>query len=112
MGAGPGTTFCVVDIGHDPDDAPGHRLAEVWIGPPHVMVERVALREQALRHALTHDDDELAVALVLGVEVAAGDQRHAERREETRRDVAQPGARLLFAVCGRVALDRERQPCR
>ena len=62
----------VVHVRHHADDAPRLGLAEVRIGPPHVAVERVAVREQPLRDALAHDHDELAAGPVVVGEVAAG----------------------------------------
>ena len=41
------------------------------------------------------------------VEIAAGDDRDAERREEARRHRAEPRARIFFAVGLRVAFGRE-----
>ena len=49
----------------------------------------------------------LAVAPVALVEVAAGDDRDAERREESRRNGPELRARVLFAVGLPVALRRE-----
>ena len=86
----------------------GSGLAEVRIGPPHLPVQRVAVRKQPLRDALAHDHDQLAAAAVVVGEVAAGDQRDAEHREEARRDDAEPRARVLFAVGRRVALGGKR----
>ena len=65
--------------------------------------------EQPLRDALADDDDRLAAGAVVVGEVAAGDERHAEHREEARRDDPQPRVRVLFAVRRRVALDGERR---
>ena len=49
----------------------------------------------------------LRVAAIGVAEVAAGDDRHAERREESGRDRAEARARILFAVRLGVALGRE-----
>ena len=43
-------------------------------------------------------DDRLAAVAIAVVEVAAGDDRHAERGEESGRDRAEARARILFAV--------------
>ena len=59
---------------------------------------RVLVREHPLRQALADDHDRLGVAPIGVGEVAAGDDRHAERREESRRHRAEPRARILFAV--------------
>ena len=57
--------------------------------------------------ALADDDDALgAVAIRLG-EVAARDQRDAERREEAGRHRAEPRARIVLAVLARPPFDRE-----
>ena len=63
--------------------------------------------KQPLRQALADDHDLLAVAAIAGVEIAAGDDRHAERREESGRHRAELRARIVFAVGLGVALDRE-----
>ena len=68
---------------------------------------RVLVREHPLRQALADDDDFFGVAAVGVGEIAAGDDRHAERGEESRRDGAEPRARILFAVRLGVAFDRE-----
>ena len=95
----------------DADDPPrsGADVDELHhrIGPHEVAVHRVLIGEHPLREALADDDDLLGVAAVAVVEVAAGDDRHAERGEEARRDGAELRARILFAVGLRVALDRE-----
>ena len=54
----------VVDVGDDADDAARLRLPEIRIGPPHVAVQRLAVRKQPLRHALADDDDQLVAAAV------------------------------------------------
>ena len=77
------------------------------IGPHQLAVDRVLIREHPLRQALADDDDRLGVAAVAVGEVAAGDDRHAERGEESRRHRAEPRARILFAVRLGVALDGE-----
>ena len=46
-------------------------------------------------------------AQIVGVEVAAGDDRHAERLEEAGRHGAEAGARIVFTIRLRVALGRE-----
>ena len=77
------------------------------IGPHQVAVHRVLAREHPLRQALADDHDLLGVAAVGVGEVAAGDDRHAERREEAGRHRAEPRARILLAVRLGVALGRE-----
>src|SRR6185295_19648292 len=67
------------------------------IGPHQRAVDRVLRREHPLRQALADDHDLLAVMRVPGIEITAGDDRHAERSEEPRRDGAEPRARILFA---------------
>ena len=101
----------VVHVGRDADDAP-RRRADVdelhhRIGPHQLAVDGVLVREHPLRQALADDDDLLAVAAVGVVEVAAGDDRHAQRREESGRHGAEPRARIFFAVRLGVALAGE-----
>ena len=106
-----GHDVLVVDVGGDADDAPGlgAHVDELHhgIGPHQPAVDGVLRREQPLRDALAHDDDLLGVAAIGLGEVAAGDDRHAERREESGRDGAEARARILFAVRPDVALGRE-----
>ena len=101
----------VVHVGDDADDAPGpgadvdelhHR-----VGPHQPPVHGVHAREHALGDALADDHDLLAVAAIALVEVASGDDRHAERLEESRRDGPEPRPRILFAVGLLIALGRE-----
>ena len=68
---------------------------------------RVLGREHPLRQALADDDDLLGVAAVGVGEVAARDDRHAERGEEARRHRAEARARILFAAGLGVALGGE-----
>ena len=107
----PGHDVLVVDVGDDADDAArlGADVDELHhrIGPHQAAVERVLVGEHPLREALADDDDLLGVAAIGVGEVAAGDERHAERGEESRRDACGTRARILFAVGLRVALDRE-----
>ena len=77
------------------------------IGPPELTIDRVLIRKHALRHALADDHDRLGVPAVGVREIAAGDDRHAQRREEARRDRAEARARIVLAVGLRVALDGE-----
>ncbi len=63
-----------------------------------VPVHGVHAREHAPGDALADDDDLVAVGPIALVEVAAGDESHAERVEEARRDGPEPRARILFAV--------------
>ena len=101
----------VVDIGRDADDAPG-RGADIdelhhRIGPHHMVVDRILIREHPLRQALAHDDDRLAGSAIRIVEIASGDDRDAERREKSGRDGAEPRARIFFARGADVAVGRE-----
>ena len=66
----------------DGADSVHARLAQ-RAGPPELAIEGVAVREEPLRDGLADDHDALwlAGAIVLG-ELAAGDDRDAERREE------------------------------
>ncbi len=97
----------IVDVCDDPDDALRRGRAEVRIGPPHVAIERVAVRKHALRETLTDDHDRLVSAAILVGEIAAGHDRHAEHRKVIRRDDPQAGVRILLAVGGRVTFRRE-----
>src|SRR6185503_2165126 len=81
--------------------------AEVRVGPPDTVIQRLAAGIQALGDALADDHDPFAAGAILRREIAAGEDRHAERREETRRDVAQPPVRVLLAVGRRVAVAGE-----
>ena len=108
---GPRDDVLVVDVGRDPDDAPAGR-ADVdelhhRIGPHQPAVQRVLVREHPLRQALADDDDRVGVVAIAVVEIAARDDRHAQRGEEPRRDGAEAAARILLAVSLRVALDGE-----
>ena len=78
----------VIHVRDDADDAAGHGLPEIGIGPPHVPVRRVAVREQSLCHALADDRHGLAAVAVIVREITAGEQRDAEHGEEARRDNA------------------------
>src|SRR5204862_296981 len=60
-------------------------------------VDRVAVREQAPGDALAHHRDRLRVRAVVVDEVAAGEDRHPEHREEPRRDGSRPACRALLA---------------
>ena len=92
----------VVDVADDADDAPavGAHVDELHdrVGPHQVAVDRVLVREQLLRQALADDHDALAVAPIAVVEVAAGEQRHAERGEEARRDRPELRPRIVVGV--------------
>src|SRR5580658_6707417 len=76
------------DIRGDAHDAarPGADVGELHyrIGPHKVVVDGVLIREHALRQALADNDHRLAAAPVGIVEIAAGDDRDAERGEEPR----------------------------
>ncbi len=98
----------IVGVRHDADDAARQRLAaEVRIGPPHLPVQRLAVREEPLRDALADDHHRLRAAAVLVGEIAPGEHRDADHGEEARRHNAEPRARILFAIRRRVTLDRE-----
>ena len=90
----------VVHIGRDADNAPGRgaHLDELHhrIGPHHVPVDRILIREHPLRQALAHDDDLLAAAAIGFVEIASGDDRDAECRKKTGRDGPQLRPRIFF----------------
>src|SRR5262245_52651844 len=96
----------VVHVGDNADDAPegewrcGSRRHQVTI-------QRVAVREQSLREALTDNRDRLGVAAVSVGELAAVDEPDAERRKEIRRHEADSRARRQFAIGGSVSLGRE-----
>ena len=70
-------------------------------------IQRVRGREHPLREALADDHHLFAVAPIGFVEIAAGDDRHAERGEKSRRDGPEPRPRILLAVRLGVALDGE-----
>src|SRR5215203_2293384 len=89
----------VVDIGNHPDDTPWERFgSEVRIDPPELVIESVTVREDALGHALADDDDTFLAAAIIGGEITAGNQGHAEHVEEIRRDDAQAGAWIFFTI--------------
>jgi hypothetical protein len=52
--------------------------------------------KHAPRQALTYDHYRLAVFAIKFVEIASGDQRHAERAEESGRDDTEHPARVVF----------------
>ena len=84
----------VIHIRRDADDPP-RRRADVdelhhRIGPHHVAVDRILIREHALRQALADDDHRLAASPIGVVEIASGDHRHAQRREEAGRHRPEP----------------------
>ena len=58
----------------------------IAVGPHQVAVDRILAGEQLPRDALADDHDLLGVQAIGVVEIAAGDDRHAERREEAGRD--------------------------
>src|SRR6185503_2771206 len=94
------------------DDAARLGLPEERVGPPQLPAQRVAIREQPLRDALADNHDGLAVAAIVGREVAAGDDRDANHREESRRDDPEPSVWGLLTACRRVTLGVELEPGR
>ena len=91
----------IIDIGRDPDNAPrrGADLDEFHhrIGPHDVSVHGILIREHPLRKALAYDHDRLAIFSIRLVEIAAGNDRDTERREEARGHGAESRARIFFA---------------
>jgi hypothetical protein len=91
----------IIHIGHDANDALGRGIdwdeLHHWIGPHQVMVHRILIRKHTLGHALAHDNDRFASVPIPGVEIAASDDRHAERREESGRHRPVPSEGILFA---------------
>src|SRR5258708_2414615 len=76
----------IVHICRDAYDAP-RPLVDVneihhWVCPHDVPVDRILAGEHRLSHALANDDNRLAAATVIVVEVASSNNRHAECREE------------------------------
>ena len=90
----PGTTFSSSTSAATPTMRRGSALTSMNFitGSVHInrRLTRVLVREHPLRQALADDHDLLGVAAIGVVEVAAGDDRHAERREESGRDGAEP----------------------
>src|SRR5262249_22815123 len=70
-------------------------------------IQRVLVWKQTLRETLADDDHALAVSTIVIVKIPAGDERDAERREKAWRNSSKLRARILFAVCLRITLDRE-----
>ena len=77
------------------------------IGPEEMAVNGVLVGEHLLGHDLADDDHHLTVLAVAVVEIASGDKRYTEGREETRRDRTELSARVLFARLSNVAVGRE-----
>ena len=98
----------VVNIGGDADDAvrretrlfeigPGEELQH-GIRPIDMPIDRILVGEHALCESLADDDDGLFIILVIErIEIAAGNDRNAERRKESGRDDTPLRPRILFA---------------
>ena len=84
MSAGPGTTFSSSTSATTPTMRRGCGLPKYGSVHHSVAIERLAAREHALREALAHDHHQLLAASIVFGEVAAGDERDAERGEEAR----------------------------
>ena len=97
----------VICIRHNANYATGPHLAEVRIGPPHHLVQRVPVRKEPLSHALADEHDRLAVCAVLVTEIAAAEYRNAEHREESGRHNAEPRPWIFLSVRWLVAFDSE-----
>src|SRR5437773_12398208 len=71
-------------------------------------VQCVAVAKESLCDALADDDDRFRATAVSVRELAAGDKRDAEHREEARRREADVRARGFFAIGWRIPFDSER----
>ena len=69
----------------------------------------VLLGKHPLGHALADDDYRFTAALIVVVEVSAGDERHSQRGEESRRNHAEPRQRVFFVSTFYVTLAAELQ---
>ena len=67
------------------------------VGPHDVAVDGVLIGKHAARQALADDHHLFPALAVAFVEIAARDEGHAQRREESRRDGAEASARILLA---------------
>ena len=77
------------------------------IRPVHVPVHRVLIREHPLCQRLAHDDHRLLAFRIQHVEIASGDQRNAQRHEESRRHSSELGTRIFFPRGAYVAVARK-----
>src|SRR5262249_24206556 len=93
----------VIHVRYDADDAAGLPLSTT--GPPQTSVDRVAVGEQALCHALADDSHQFAAVPVLVRKVSAGEDWDTEHCEESRRDGPEPTSRVFFAIRGLVPLE-------
>src|SRR3974390_317437 len=107
----PGNDMFVVHVGSDSHDAtrPGADKDELHdrVRPDDVVVNRVLAGEHPLRNALADNYHRLAASFFVLGEVAAAQQRDAERREKARGDNSKLGTRAFLASAFRMALARE-----
>src|SRR5262245_45386350 len=107
----PRDDILVVDVrrhAHDPFrlTADAAELQDEPIGHNQPAVDGgINAREHPLRHTLAHDRDPIAAAPVVLIEIAAGNNRYAERCEESRRHGAATGARVFLTVRPGVPFD-------
>lgn len=91
-----------VEPSDDADDVAGRWTSKIGsqIGGRETTIERVAVREQPLRHALVDDGHALLTGTVVVGKAPAREKRDAEYCEVPRRNVTQPTRRAFFAVRG------------
>ena len=99
----------IVNIGCDADNAHASRDHGLHhrIGPAYPVANGLLIWEHALRYALADDDHRLGAATIGIVEIASGNDRNAERCEESGRNRAQLRARITSARRRNVTIDRE-----
>ena len=111
---GGGHHVFIVHILHHAHDPPGASAEadklNYRIGPADVPVQRVLTGKHALRQALAYDHHRLAALAVGVIEIAARQNRNAERREETRRHAPEPCERIFFAIPVNLAVGRKLEP--
>jgi hypothetical protein len=101
----------VVNIGRDTHDSvwgdetrlfeigPGEELQH-GIRPIDMPIDRILVGEHALRESLADDNHRLFIFIILAIErieIAAGNDRDAERRKESGRDDTPLRPRILYA---------------
>src|SRR5262249_52132178 len=91
----------IVNVGDDANDALQFRRAlaidlQDRIGPEHVAIDRVLIREHAFREGLANDGDGLFAMEIELIEIATRNDGNAQRPKEPGRDDTILRARILF----------------
>src|SRR5262245_35472158 len=104
----------IVNISGDANDALQFRRAlavdfQDRIGPEHVAIDRVLIREHALREGLADDRNGLFVMDIELIEIATRNDGNAQRPKEPRRDNAIVREGILFARAVNMTISGELQ---